>query len=163
MEQTDNIIIRPAQTADIQEIIRLCVEHSEYEKATYSPEGKAEKLAGYLFSEHPRLYCFIAQRGYEIVGYATVMQEFSTWDAAYYLHLDCLFVRSYVRSKGIGEALMQQVVQLAQMLGLEQIQWHTPDWNERAIAFYHRIGASSKAKCRLYLHPNNFQQRTEGK
>ncbi|MCU0425894.1 MAG: GNAT family N-acetyltransferase [Candidatus Kapabacteria bacterium] len=151
-------IIRLALPQDIEEIIRLCVEHAEYEKASYSAEGKAEKLAQYLFGEHPRLYCFVAQRADEIVGYTTVMQEFSTWDAAYYLNMDCLYVRSHARSRGIGELLMQQVVQLAQVLGLEQIQWHTPDWNERAIAFYQRIGASSKAKCRLYLAPAEFIQ-----
>ncbi len=157
MESTKNIIIRPAEPDDIQEIIRLCGEHAEYEQASYSPDGKAEKLAGFLFSETPRLYCLIAQKADEIVGYATYMQEFSTWDASLFIHLDCLFVRPQARSLGIGEDLVRAIVEHAQRLGCEQIQWQTPEWNERAIKFYHRIGATSKPKLRMYLDPKNFR------
>lgn len=157
MELAMNITIRPAKPADIQEIIRLCAEHADYEKAEYSPEGKAEKLAGFLFAETPRLYCLLAENPDGVVGYATYMQEFSTWDAGLFIHLDCLFVRPAARSLGIGEKLVQALVEHAQTLGCEQIQWQTPEWNERAITFYYRIGATSKPKLRMYLDPNNFR------
>jgi ribosomal protein S18 acetylase RimI-like enzyme len=160
MELTKNIVIRPARLGDIEEIIRLCGEHAEYEKASYSAEGKAEKLAGFLFGEQPRLFCLIAEKivekqdakkTREIVGYATYMQEFSTWDAGLFIHMDCLFLRPEARSAGIGEKLVHVIVEHAQTLGCEQIQWQTPEWNERAIKFDYRIGATSKPKLRMYL------------
>lgn len=149
--------IRPAEPADIQEIIRLCGEHAEYEKASYFTEGKAEKLSAFLFSETPRLYCLLAEKADKIVGYVTYMQEFSTWDAGLFIHLDCLFVRPEARSAGLGEKLIRAVVDHARELGCEQIQWQTPEWNERAIKFYHRIGATSKPKLRMYLDITTFQ------
>ena len=150
--------IRPAEPADIQEIIKLCAEHAEYEKANYSLEGKAEKLSAFLFAApQPRLFCLIAETLHGIVGYATYMQEFSTWDAGLFIHLDCLFVRPEARSAGLGEKLIRAIVEHARELGCEQIQWQTPEWNERAIKFYHRIGATSKPKLRMYLDTTTFQ------
>lgn len=158
MNPPTNFIIRRAEPADIQEITKLCAEHAEYEMASYSPEGKAEKLSAFLFAApHPRLFCLIAETPHGIIGYATYMQEFSTWDAGLFIHLDCLFVRPEARSAGLGEKLIRAVVEHARELGCEQIQWQTPEWNERAINFYHRIGATSKPKLRMYLDTTTFQ------
>ena len=63
--------IREAIPSDIDEIINLCAEHAEYERADYSYEGKAEKLAAFLFAEQPRLYCLIVEDNTGILGYAT--------------------------------------------------------------------------------------------
>ena len=68
------------------------------------------------------------------------MQEFSTWDAAFYTHMDCLFVQEHARGFGIGEALVEEIKKQSQLIGSTHIQWQTPDWNERAIKFYYRIG-----------------------
>ncbi|WP_324609629.1 hypothetical protein [Streptomyces sp. WM6386] len=67
-----------------------------------------------------------------VVGYATCSAEVSTWDGSEYLHMDCLFLRHGHR-------------------GLGQVQWQTPAWNEGAIRFYGRIGATSKDKRRFFL------------
>jgi L-amino acid N-acyltransferase YncA len=81
-----NYLIRRAIHNDIEEIIKLCKEHAEYEKAEYNEEGKAEKLAEHLFSDNPKVFCLIAEIKEQIVGYATFMYEFSTWDADLYAY-----------------------------------------------------------------------------
>ena len=68
----------------------------------------------------------------KLLGFATSRPEFSTWDAAYYLHLDCLYLR---RGRG-------------------RIQWQTPIFNTNAIALYRRLGATEKNKALFYLDHN---------
>lgn len=153
-----NYQIRKAIPSDINDIILLCGEHAEYERASYSSEGKAEKLAPFLFGENPRLFCLIAENDGEIVGYATYMLEFSTWDAEFYVHLDCLFLREHARGFGVGEALVKEVAAQAKAHNCTIIQWQTPIFNERAIKFYYRIGAIGKEKLRLYLNESSINQ-----
>ena len=150
--------IRKALPSDIDEIIVLCAEHSEYEKASYSSEGKAEKLASFLFNDHPRIFCLLAESGKEILGFATYLFEFSTWDAAFYTHMDCLYLRPHARGFGMGEQLIKEIAKATKQNGCKQIQWQTPVFNERAIRFYHRIGATSKEKLRLYVDESTINK-----
>ena len=143
--------IRKATIVDIDEIIKLCAEHADYEKADYSSIGKSEKLSSFLFSENPRLYCLIVENETGILGYATYMFEFSTWDANFYTHMDCLYLRPHARGFGLGEKLIQEIAKESKINDSQLIQWQTPVFNERAIKFYHRIGATSKEKLRMYL------------
>lgn len=146
--------IRKALPDDIQSIIELCVEHAAYEVAEYQPEGKAQKLSELLFCANPQLHCILAIVAEDIVGYATFSRECSTWNAAYYIHLDCLYLKQDFRGLGIGEALLRYVEQFAKQSQAHHVEWQTPVFNTRAIKFYHRIGASSKEKLRFTL---NFQ------
>jgi ribosomal protein S18 acetylase RimI-like enzyme len=151
--------IRDAQPNDIAEIIRLCAEHAEFEQAQYSTEGKAEKLAAHLFSDAPDLFCLLVESvDGEVLGYATFMREFSTWDAEFYLHMDCLYLRPHARNRGIGEALMRAIAAQAKQLHCSQMQWQTPAFNQRALQFYERLGAGAKEKIRLYLNEQAMER-----
>ena len=121
-----------------------------YERAEFNPEGKASLLSGYLFGPHEVLKCLVAERNNLLVGYATFMKQFSTWDAAFYLYLDCLFLKEEVRGKGAGRQLMNKVKEYALEEGCKLIQWQTPDFNAGAIQFYQRLGAVSKTKERFF-------------
>ena len=149
-----NYNIRKADSKDINEIILLCKEHSEFEKAEYSSGGKAEKLSDLLFSENPQIFCLIVENETGILGYATYMLEFSTWEASQYIHMDCLYLRPQARNLGIGKQIIKLITQDAEKYNCEQIQWQTPEFNERSIRFYHRIGATSKRKLRMYFDPS---------
>lgn len=146
-----NYKIRKAIATDITEIIKLCAEHAEYEKANYDATGKSEKLFPFLFGDNPKLHCLIAENENQVLGYATYSYEMSTWDAAQYAHMDCLYLRPLFRSFGIGEALVKEIAREAKKNDCRIMQWQTPIFNERAIKFYYRIGATSKEKLRLYV------------
>jgi ribosomal protein S18 acetylase RimI-like enzyme len=143
--------IRTATPNDLIEIIQLCIEHAAYEKANYEPSGKTEKLRKMLFCEEPQLHCLIVEINSEIVGYATFSNECSTWNADYYTHMDCLFLREQFRGFGIGEALINEIITQSKLKNTHHIEWQTPTFNERAIKFYNRIGAISKEKLRFTL------------
>jgi GNAT superfamily N-acetyltransferase len=147
-----NYKIRSTEPKDIAEIIALCAEHATYEKALYNAEGKAEKMQQLLFGQNARLQCLVVEHEKDILGYATFCLECSTWDAQYYTHMDCLYLRDSYRGQGIGEALINCIKEKSIELGAHHIEWQTPSFNERAIKFYRRLGATSKEKLRFYIH-----------
>ena len=146
-----NYTLRFATPKDIDQIIKLCQEHAQYEKTDYHLEGKSKRLELQLFNDTPKLYCIIAEGEQGILAYTTYMKEFSTWEADYYLHMDCLFVRESARNHGIGLSMIHKMISHAVELNIRLLQWQTPEFNTRAIEFYHRLGAHSKKKLRMYL------------
>lgn len=152
--------IRHANPDDIEEIIKLCAEHAEFERAEYSSDdGKAQSLAKNLFADQPRLFCFVAENnaGY-ILGFTTFIPEFSTWDASFYIHMDCLYLRPHARNFGIGKKFIREIAKFAKEGNYKQIQWQTPSFNERGMEFYKRLGAVSKEKFRLYLDEKKIEE-----
>ena len=146
----NNYLIRPAQAVDISQIIELCAAHAEYEQAQYDPLGKAVQLSEDLFCEVPKLFCVVVEKEQKLIGYATYMVQYSTWDASHYVYMDCLFVKADFRGQSIGEQLMDAIKKAAKDLNCELIQWQTPDFNTRAMKFYRRMGAVSKNKERFF-------------
>lgn len=143
--------VRAARLSDLDEVIRLCAEHAAYERASYDPAGKAERLAPLLFGPNPRLHCLVLEGpDRRLMGYATYTLECSTWDADYYFHVDCLYLREEVRSRGIGWAMGKRLAQEMVKAGVPSIQFQTPPFNTQAIRIYEAMGAKQKEKVRFY-------------
>ncbi|MFF7590624.1 GNAT family N-acetyltransferase [Kitasatospora purpeofusca] len=143
--------IRPAVPADLPAIARLCAAHAAFEDAGPVPADLASRLEPALFGPDPRAWCLVVDRGGELLGYATWSREFSTWQAAEYVHLDCLFVTEPYRGAGWGRALLDSVKDAAAARGAVEVQWQTPDRNTDAIRFYRRAGALGRPKVRFSL------------
>jgi GNAT superfamily N-acetyltransferase len=145
-----NIHIRFIQQNDVKELVELCELHAIFEKATYNPNLKAEKLNAHLFSDNPSLYCLVVEKEGKLLGYASFMKQFSTWDAEFYIYMDCLFLREDARGFNLGEQLMNRIKEEGKKLNCHLVQWQTPKFNERAMKFYDRIGGVSKTKERYF-------------
>ncbi len=143
--------IRFAKQEDMHQIIELCEAHAIYEKSDYSRKNKAIQLSKGLFSDNPKLYCLVVEIDKQLIGYATYMKQYSTWDACEYIYMDCLYIDEEVRGLRIGEKLVKRIQKEGNILGCEHIQWQTPSFNKRAMKFYKRIGAISKPKERFFL------------
>ncbi|WP_428230857.1 N-acetyltransferase family protein [Flavobacterium sp.] len=143
--------IRNCEPSDLPKLVILCQKHAEYEKANYSPEGKEAKLKEALFSKHPKLFCLVVATKETIVGYVSYTFDFSTWDAATFIYMDCFFLEEETRGFGIGEVLIDKLKQIGTEKNCINIQWQTPQFNERAIKFYNRIGGKGKDKVRFTL------------
>jgi L-amino acid N-acyltransferase YncA len=148
---TDKPIIRFAKKEDIHQIIDLCEAHAIYEKSSYSKKGKAAQLVKDLFSKNPKLYCLVVENNVNLIGYATYMKQYATWDANEYIYMDCLFMNENARGFGLGEELINKIKLEGKKLNCNLVQWQTPNFNKRAIKFYKRIGATSKDKERFFL------------
>ncbi|MCD0469302.1 GNAT family N-acetyltransferase [Flavobacterium sp. JAS] len=143
--------IRNCEVSDLPKLVVLCQKHAEYEKAAYSPEGKEEGLKKALFDENPKLHCLVVATKETIVGYVSYTFDFSTWNAATFIYMDCLFLEEETRGLGIGEILIEKLKQIGTEKNCVNIQWQTPEFNERAIKFYNRIGGKGKDKVRFTL------------
>ncbi|WP_078901412.1 GNAT family N-acetyltransferase [Actinacidiphila yeochonensis] len=158
--RADRARVRPATPADLPRIAELAAEHAAFEQAAPPAPDLAERLSALLCRPsgdapdggRPRVRLLVAESpSGEVVGYASCAPEFSTWEGRDYLHLDCLYLCADHRGRGVGELLMREVAAEARRLGLRQVQWQTPEWNEGAIRFYDRIGATGRPKLRYTL------------
>jgi GNAT superfamily N-acetyltransferase len=147
------IVVRPVRVEELAELVSLCAEHAAYEKSAFDRDGKVDSLRRAIFSAHPRLWCFVAEANGGIISYATCTREFSTWRAADFLYLDCLYVAPEYRNAGIGAEMMRIVSRHAGALGCTSVEWQTPAWNADAARFYARLGAEAAEKLRFAWTP----------
>ena len=143
--------IRFAIEKDLPEIIKLCQAHAEFEQANYNPKNKLEALSQFLFTKNPTLKCLVVENNNMLIGYATFMKQFSTWDAGFYIYLDCLYLNETSRGKGLGKSIMEMIKAYGKSENCTHIQWQTPNFNKKAIQFYLKIGGKSKSKERFFL------------
>lgn len=145
----DRFRIRPATGADAKAMLPLICSHAAYEQGRASVSEAA--LRSVLDGTPAVLAAWVAIHDGELVGYASATVDFSTWTGRPFLHLDCLFVQDSCRGLGVGTKLLAAVRIHAAERQLGEIQWQTPDWNEGAIRFYRREGASFLPKTRFFL------------
>jgi GNAT superfamily N-acetyltransferase len=142
--------VRSAELRDVAPIAALIRELAEFEKLTHLLQVTPEKLRPHLFGEKPVAEALVAELAEgaatdgesRVVGFALFFTNFSTFLAQPGLHLEDLFVRPARRGAGIGEALLARLGRLAVERGCGRIEWSVLDWNQNAIRFYERMGAS---------------------
>ncbi len=132
--------IRKAQEKDIPSILHLIQELATFEKEPDAVEISEETLRKYGFSEEAYFQCLVCEFRQEIVGMALFYPRFSTWKGKT-IHLEDLIVTQKMRGKGIGKALLDQVVQIATDQGLKRVEWVVLNWNTPAVEFYKKYGA----------------------
>lgn len=143
--------IRFAKIKDLPQIICLCKAHAEYELTQYESSNKDDLLSGFLFGKSPSVKCLVVEHNHSIIGYTTFMKQFSTWDAKFYIYIDCLFLKASARGKGFGTLMMEEIKKYAVHENCNLIQWQTPHSNKNAIGFYRKIGGISKTKERFIM------------
>lgn len=148
------MVIRPVDLDDVDDLVELCAEHAAFEKAAYDKVGKKERLEAAIFCDTPRLFVWVVVVQDNLVGYASMTLDFSTWDAFPFAHLDCLYLQPSARSKGFGLTLFQTVIDFAESKKCHNLQWQTPVWNKDAQKFYARLGAVQSSKERFILPLN---------
>jgi len=94
------------------------------------------------FGPQPKFRALIAEWEGQAAGYALFFGFYSTWEGRPALFLEDLFVREPFRGKGIGKALLGKVGGIAQRENCYGMRWEVLDWNQPAINFYQRLGAT---------------------
>lgn len=142
--------VREAVKTDMPKVLELIKELAIFENEPEAVEVTVTDLQNEGFGENPLFTCFVAEldNSTEIVGAALIYYRFSTWKGRT-LHLEDLIVNETHRGKGIGEALYKKVMQFAYDRGLKRVAWDVLDWNEGAIKFYERSGATIMKEWRV--------------
>jgi GNAT superfamily N-acetyltransferase len=127
-------------------ILRFIVALAEFEELAHQVEADADSLREGLFGARSYAECLIAERLGEPVGLALFFHNFSTFTGRPGLYLEDLFVLPEHRGAGVGQALLQALARIARGRGCRRMEWAVLDWNERAIAFYRKLGARPMAE-----------------
>jgi len=138
------ITVRPAAPVDAGLIEGFIRALAEYEKLLHEVKIDVAGVASALFGDHPRAFCDIAESDGAPVGFALWFYSFSTFEGAYGLYLEDLFVVPEARGTGAGMALMRRLARRCRDEGLARMEWAVLDWNAASIAFYDRLGATAK-------------------
>lgn len=136
-----SIEIRPGTIEDLPQLMALVKELAEYERAPQEVTNTLIEMERDGFGENRIFKFFVAEGEEGIVGAALYYTAYSTWKGKT-TYLEDLVVTERLRRSGIGRKLFDAVAREAREKGAKRFAWQVLDWNEPAIAFYKKIGAS---------------------
>ena len=134
--------VRTTTEADVPVILQLIRDLATYERAPDAVVATEMGLREVLFGPTRSAEVLLALEKAEPVGFAVYFSNFSTWLGRPGLYLEDLFVRPEKRGKGYGRALLIRLAQIAQERRCGRMEWAVLDWNEPAIQFYRKLGAT---------------------
>jgi GNAT superfamily N-acetyltransferase len=133
--------LRPALPSDLNDIFALVRANIEHDGSLHLFRGTPENLTDHLF-QHPYVEAVIAEQDSRVVGLALVYTTYSTFLTKPGLFIEDLFVLPDYRSQGIGKALLAELSRQVVERDYGRLEWRVRTWNQRAIDFYQRIGAT---------------------
>jgi GNAT superfamily N-acetyltransferase len=133
--------IRPANPADVPQILRFIRALATYEREPDAVTATEEGLLRDGFGPNPFYSCLIAEKDGKPAGFALYFFNYSTWLGRPGLYLEDIFVHPEFRGLGIGKALLKKVAAIALEQGCQRLQWEVLDWNTPAVDFYRAMGA----------------------
>jgi len=123
--------IRQAEEEDVPEILELIKALAEFENLSGEVVATEELLKITLFGINSPAEVQIAYDKNKTLGFALYFRTFSTF-----------LGRPGARGKGVGEALLRRLAQRTREIGGGRLEWSVLNWNEAAIKFYQKMGAS---------------------
>lgn len=135
-------LIRDAAPHDVGAMISLMRELAEYEKLTHLFVATEDSLREALFSPRPAAEALVAEREGRVVGYALYFHNFSTFLSRRGLYLEDLYVQPNLRGSGLGTAMLRRLAAIAVERQCGRFEWSVLDWNQSAIDFYTKMGAT---------------------
>lgn len=135
-------VIRDATPRDVGAMLGLMQELAEYEKLTHLFVATEATLSDALFGARPAVEALVAEHEGRVVGYALFFHNFSTFLSRRGLYLEDLYVQPALRGSGMGTALLRRVATIAVERQCGRFEWSVLDWNQSAIDFYTKMGAT---------------------
>jgi GNAT superfamily N-acetyltransferase len=139
-----NVVIRRAVKEDCVRLLELVNELAVYEKA---PEEVTVTLPHFVesgFGDNPVWWAFVAEVEGRVEGFALYYIRYSTWKGQR-MYLEDILVTEKMRSKGLGKLLFDKLIEEGKKKKFSGMVWQVLDWNEPAINFYKKYGASFDA------------------
>jgi GNAT superfamily N-acetyltransferase len=156
------LTIRAATVNDVALLKALILELAEFERERDQVVITEADLVRDGFGPQPKFRALIAEWEGQAAGYALFFGFYSTWEGRPGLFLEDLFVREPFRGRGIGRALLAKVAGMAQRENSYGVRWEVLDWNQPAIDFYKRLGATFLDRWKSVLLAGEALERTAG-
>lgn len=133
-----NFEIRKANRKDYPAILGLIKELAAFENAS----EKVTNSVAQMEAEENLFECFVVENeSQEIIAMALYYFTYFTW-VGKSLYLDDLYVQEAYRGNEIGSDLIKEIFKVAKENNCKRVRWQVLDWNEPAVKFYEKLGAT---------------------
>jgi len=136
-----SLAIRKAEAADCPQMLELIKELAAYERAPGEVTVSMEEFVEAGFGAMPVWEAFVAEWDSRIVGISLFYIRYSTWKGRR-LYLEDIIVTEHMRGQGIGRLLFDKTLKLCSDRKYNGMVWQVLEWNEPAINFYRKYGAT---------------------
>lgn len=143
------IRIAKANREHLPRVVELMKGLAEFEKLLDEFRVTEALLERYLFTREPVAELLIGYLAEEIHGYALFFHNFSSFQGRPGMYLEDVYVEPCARGKGLGKALLVEVIRIARARGCRRSEWIVLEWNQRAKHFYESFGAEILSDWRL--------------
>lgn len=144
-----SLVIRPAREDECPLILEFIRGIADYERLSNQVEATIESLRKSLFIEKTA-HCDFAVLDDKIVAFAVWFYNFSTFVGKKGLYLEDLYVLPDYRHQGIGDAMLEALIQRANQEDCGRLEWTCLEWNEPAKRFYASKGAIPMTEWRIW-------------
>lgn len=150
MTSSQSMKFRPVMIEDTDHIYRLICALAAHEKRPDAVTATPAMIERLLFGPAATAHGLVAVLDGHIVGYALMAIKFSSFRGQRLLYLEDIFIDPDVRGQGYGKAFMQAVAAFAQDNNCVSMEWSALDFNQEALRFYGKIGATREGG-RIYF------------
>lgn len=135
--------IREGKIEDLPRVLELIKELALYEKAPEQVTNTLDMMEEDGFGSSPVFGFFVCEKNgnQEIIGIAIYYYRYSTWKGKR-MYLEDIVVTEPERGRGAGKLLFDRVMAKSLEENCTGMMWQVLDWNEPAINFYKKYGAS---------------------
>ncbi len=147
-KQSD-LIIRYANEHDASLILDFIKALAIYERLEHAVTATLESIKASIFIRKEAEVIIGEYQG-NPVGFALFYSNYSTFLGKSNLFLEDIYVHEPYRGKGFGSQMISYVAKIALERGCERLDWMCLDWNQDAIDFYQKIGATHMKEWTLF-------------
>jgi GNAT superfamily N-acetyltransferase len=135
-----DVEVRACRESDVPLLLEFFRSLAAFEKLAISATEDSVRTA--LFGEAPAAHALLAFAEGRPIGYAVYFFNFSTMIGKRGLWLEDLYIEPAFRRRGIGQALMSYLAEIAAKNECGRFEWSVLEWNQSAIRFYEQLGAN---------------------
>jgi GNAT superfamily N-acetyltransferase len=147
---TPGFQIKSATESEVPVIFSFIKKLAEYERLSAEVVATEELLRETLFGQRRTAEVAIGYLETKPVGFVLFFHNYSTFLGKPGLYIEDLFVDEDYRRHGYGRELLLHVARLAKERGCGRLEWAVLDWNQPAIGFYQKLGASPMSEWTVF-------------
>lgn len=151
-DSLQDYVLRKAEPADVPQIIKLMREMAEFEQLLDQFQADELSLSDHLFSKHPSVHCLVITHKatpHTLLSYTMWFHNYSSFASKRGLYLEDIYIVPAHRRKGLGTWVLQYLAAKAIALNCGRFEWVVLDWNQSAIDFYEKLGATVLTEWRI--------------
>lgn len=130
-----DLSIRDARSEDQDAWLKLWNDYLAFYNVDLAEDVTAHTWAR-IIDPASRVSARLAIQDENVVGFAIHHFHDSTWVKTPDCYLEDLFIDANIRGRGIGRALIDDLISICREKGWSRLYWHTNEDNERARKLY---------------------------